>query len=1293
MNNTSVALNFGSHYSTNGVSLYNNTDSETTVSVYNCYYFLASDASGGYTYTGSLTFNSCIVESVASISAPTADGDTEFNYDGQSKTFGFTYDSPTISTYNTVNYITALKNIDTTVEAVDLYNNTINSSDYNLDTTTVNGTLVATKAGTYTVKFNLKQSAVDADIRWSGGAGEKTIVFTIKPVTVTVPVAPAAKEYSGSAQTFALMYFNATNIKTDSITSTVSANASAVTDADGNAWTDTTGSFNATYVDQYTVTFKLRDEDNYVWGDETGGNGTRTAKFEITQKELGLTFTCSSLKSNKAVWEAGETATITVTDGRLATDNLSLIFYYDDISKNLTGATTGNSTAITMPTNISVGKHSLYVDLNGSTGDNANYKLPAKNYYEFEVTSSTASTDFDWTYSENGTEKGDITDGTELKYKLNTEYSVAVVIPDDQDYIEVTGYTNEKGSTVDTYTTTVSLKSNDSTKLFDDGDGNKSATTTLTFNWKIVQGDIDLSGVKWEYSTDNGNEWKEYSSAVDYNDGLSIKIRVKATSLPQGFKLASTYSGDSKKEVGPYTITVNKAYYEYDTVNFKAPAELTLNFEIKAKNLFTQWKPQVEDFTNDNGSGKFIAMVLSLSDKHANYVEYKYYDMDNGGAEVTLDDIKDSATMTDIRHYKVEAYIKTEHAGNYELSDGGATPSTTFETGSDKTIATATVDGKTEGITAVYSGNGLYGKDGLKVTGDDGQNLDFTVTYYKGEKPEDGNELEGLPTDAGDYVIKFALDASLEDDYVLMNEWIKVTILPKAIALPTVGEITFNNTFVDLTQYLGGSYTEYKDIAKIVPGEKYEGVKYAGAYRATLTITNPNYCWENSSEKSTAKALAKYALADDAADWTADGTVAYLNWKINPYVLKVSGWNLKGKDGAVYKIPGELTDGLDIDINYLYYPDKASDHLGDGDVLKGGSTYFVKAQLLGTGAENFVFENETTISDFASYTVPQSGAAAALGVLKGFMNKIMLGLPMWAWLLIGLAVLILLIIIIAVCVKRRKTKEQREEIKARKEEERQRREDERRIQQEKMQAERELAMAKQQAELEKIRMQSGMAGAGMASMAMQAMPTQPQTQQPAQQAMPAQTMQAPADGSVLAEIKAELAEIKARQNMGAGYQQAAAFANDPVAAAELIRLKAENEAHMRAELERARSEAERARMEAELARVRAESRYAYPPQQFDGNALGGDMQKIGALAVAIWQSMNKTAEPAEVKAPEVPQITEESASASAMYPPDAVITTTTTVDTTQKPLRRERGESSGNPEFSDLDGFYDAYNE
>ncbi|MDE7454196.1 MAG: hypothetical protein K2N22_07310, partial [Clostridia bacterium] len=123
---------------------------------------------------------------------------------------------------------------------------------------------------------------------------------------------------------------------------------------------------------------------------------------------------------------------------------------------------------------------------------------------------------------------------------------------------------------------------------------------------------------------------------------------------------------------------------------------------------------------------------------------------------------------------------------------------------------------------------------------------------------------------------------------------------------------------------------------------------------------------------------------------------------------------------------------------------------------------------------------------------------------------------------------------------RRKTKEEKEEIKARKEEERlrkeeekqrreeereaerQRREDERRLQQEKLEAERELAKAKQEAELEKIRAQAqaGMVGAGMATMAVQQQPAQQIPPQPVQQVQSV-------DNELLKEMTRQMAELRA----------------------------------------------------------------------------------------------------------------------------------------------------------------------
>ncbi|MDE7264882.1 MAG: hypothetical protein K2N52_01230, partial [Clostridia bacterium] len=350
------------------------------------------------------------------------------------------------------------------------------------------------------------------------------------------------------------------------------------------------------------------------------------------------------------------------------------------------------------------------------------------------------------------------------------------------------------------------------------------------------------------------------------------------------------------------------------------------------------------------------------------------------------------------------------------------------------------------------------------------------------------------------------------------------------IPVPTLSDIVFNNQFIDLRDYLGGSWNEYQSIIKL--GGTYDGVKNVGTYSVTLTLTDENYCWDYGTSATPSKATVKYSLTDNVV-WSGDETVASYDWKIAPYVLKASSWNLGGKEGAVYNIPANLTEGLDVDINYLYHTDKTSNPLGDGESLEAGKTYFVKAQLIGADASNFVFEDSNaTTSDFATYKIPQSGAAAFMNSVKDFMTKTWLGLPVWAWFLIALALLILLIIIIVVACKRRKSKEEREEIKARKEEERQRREEERQMQREKLEAERELAKAKQEAELEKIRAQAGLAaGAGMATMAMQ-QPVQ-QVQQPVQAVQPQNDMNA----QMLAEMRAQIAELRAENRAAQAQQQ------------------------------------------------------------------------------------------------------------------------------------------------------------
>ena len=192
--------------------------------------------------------------------------------------------------------------------------------------------------------------------------------------------------------------------------------------------------------------------------------------------------------------------------------------------------------------------------------------------------------------------------------------------------------------------------------------------------------------------------------------------------------------------------------------------------------------------------------------------------------------------------------------------------------------------------------------------------------------------------------------------------------------------------------------------------------------------------------------------------------------------------------------------------------------------------------------------------------------------------------------------------------------------------------------------------------------------------------------------------------------------------------------NDPVMVAELTRLKAENEAHMRVELERARTETERAKADAEIAKARAESgrmqqaqpqytqpapqpmyvQYAQPqpqpmpqaqPVAQQGQAPvviqlpaqsetkhGADSNFSAETVGAIMASMMKNMGGEKPKEPKTVIEAESQPTVSnipTVYPPDAVITTTTMVDTTKKP-QTQRISREDNQNF-DIDGFYDAF--
>ncbi|MDE6613794.1 MAG: hypothetical protein K2K28_04510, partial [Clostridia bacterium] len=508
---------------------------------------------------------------------------------------------------------------------------------------TANSEFEATDVGTYSVKFHLDDVNYEWDV--SGGTvTDQMATVKIDPKQLTIPSITAAQEYTGSALTYVMTDFdNGTNISVDGVSG---AKGNAATGAGGAAVTDTTDTFEATDVDVYSVTLSLRDTLNYCWSDTT--TAAKTVKFEVTQKELlKLPPTSSNVNGiGGAEWTFGEkTVTVTITDDRISGESVNLLYYYDtkggtDKSKTLTGVTTGNTTVITMPDNIAVGKYTLTVELNGSSGDNANYKITKNNTLDFEITSGKIDpSKYGWIYTKDGAAGSTISSGDKLPFTLKSgsavdgvKYEVAIQIPASDSFVVVdtskyaSGYQLHSGDKVGTYKTVVALKSTDPAFMFDDGSGNKSATTEVEFNWEIEKGTFDLSGVKWEYTLDNGTSWTDYDAGnpPQYNDGNYITVRIKASSLPLGLNLDALYTGMDEYDVDNYTASVSVSDLTYNTSNFKTPdaSLLTLNWEIAKKNLYTGFKNVKEIYTNENGSGTIIIKQLNVDAKYEPYITY-----------------------------------------------------------------------------------------------------------------------------------------------------------------------------------------------------------------------------------------------------------------------------------------------------------------------------------------------------------------------------------------------------------------------------------------------------------------------------------------------------------------------------------------------------------------------------------------------------------------------------------------------------------------------------------------------
>ncbi|MDE7453357.1 MAG: trichohyalin-plectin-homology domain domain-containing protein [Clostridia bacterium] len=1041
----------------------------------------------------------------------------------------------------------------------------------------------------------------------------------------------------------------------------------------------------ATAVDTYPVTFKLKDVNNMEWvSDGTNGSKTLAGGLEITPKTAVLTV---ATDDGSWSWEKDTAKDIEITVGLVSAADLP------NLTINLTYSKTGTApktiTAIYDPVS---GKYKATIPglkqiandytLTVALAAGGNYTGTAAPK-TFEITGTVAPFDEQylvWRYTVDGkqVEMNDFVydNGVVQLGYTGSEYEFSV---DEDALLNITGNggvtvsvkVSDKGFTGDkkatnvktngdgTYTVTVWIEAYDINTVFPE--------TPFELTYKINPQEFDTNKLVWVYQYLGDTGWTKYDSNNPPEDKtLKVTLNVmyedggKLQPLPNG--LTAKYLGNTLGGKGTAEAT---AKFTCSDTNYKVPDDMVLNWEVTSEVINIVWN---EEASLEDEDGVYYTPLLTQHEKYKNVLKYEYVRTDTGESGFGFEALKkfwEDAGSTTMIPVRVTVSLVDGAEDNYVLR---GTDNCDFEVGDTKTRATLTVE-----ATGWYFEMQL--SISLKQDGGKEVNPDFyNVVYYK-----DGEAVENFDVntaDAGEYQVGIIFNSPYDEQFVRVAKK-SFVIEEKPIDIPEISEITFTGYDIDLTEYFSEAFKKLIEdgVVTITAGASQRN---AGGWTAYLELAK-NYKWNIPEDGG--KSLSKLALAADEAEPVINGSELELPWTINRAKL-VSNWDLKGKAGAkntaLSAWQNKINDGtVAVGLDYKYF-DNSKVQLSEV-VFKSGETLFVSAFLTGDDKDNFEFEGgigETKQeSAMVEYKVPKSGVEAALSTVKDFATKTWLGLPIWAWLLIALALIILLIIIIVVAKKQAKTKEQREEIKARKEEEKQRREDERRMQQERLQAERELAMAKQQAELEKIRAQAqaGMAGASMATMAMQ----QPAQQQPVQQPMQMQQQAMPTP-----------MQVQMPQPQMQSYPQMQGYDGGMMARVmeELAAIRAEQKNKTEAELANAK-------LLVEFERLRGDMK------QYGGMNMNG-MQN-GAIpanvVIALLEAVkNGNVAPISINtapAPvaEIPQNVEESTAISTptMYPADAVITTTTTVDTTKKTdsatIRREREDT-----FADVDGFYDS---
>ncbi|MDE6597715.1 MAG: hypothetical protein K2K60_03660, partial [Clostridia bacterium] len=650
-----------------------------------------------------------------------------------------------------------------------------------------------------------------------------------------------------------------------------------------------------------------------------------------------------------------------------------------------------------------------------------------------------------------------------------------------------TGFTagyadNEKSDASTSYTAKVRLKITDTDYKFEQGSSSytyiSDTEAELSFTWKINAKELDFSDAYWDFATntaqgenDTGANWTKYDTNVQGGQpqytGMYVFVKISDTYITNlglsASDISIQYSGSNKQRDAKVQKT-SSAYITLSNSNYTLPANpvpfhVDLNWEITNKQIYiTGWNGTRTLSGSDgaNGTKAFEFPIPTIGNTDST----NYYDMFEYTYEYTINsntytgktetqmiaDVYPVATPSVPVTGQLTVKLKSPYDTQYDFNGTTTWP---FSVGDSKIVITMGIggthteyaDGGDFALTAYEGTTDMFAQLGagitVKVTDKDSNTDTFTA--------DQAASKTSFFEKAGTYKLDFTLSSAYSSTYALETSTLNYTVARKGIVAPQVIKaLTFNGGDITFTDHLDNQYTANTSIIEVL-GDNIARNILNGGYSVSLKLLDDNYCWilpERSAGSGKGKIRVSLA-ADEVAtelELSPDLDRAIYSWNVEP--LKIDSSKM-WKDGQLKLTPelAALVNNGFVGLSYNYYDNDGMlvGNSAEGFKPEGGKAYRIEAVLDGDDADmgNVVFVSSDgsiagNTSDKVAYTPKKTGMAK----FKETLTTKYAGLPLWAWIVIGVCALILLIVLICIIVaacKRRKKKKEEEEAKKEKE--------------------------------------------------------------------------------------------------------------------------------------------------------------------------------------------------------------------------------------------------------------------